>query len=63
MGVRRARGENGHLHPVWKLGLRTKYFPKKLKSVSSFRLIDLILAMTVFCRNETHTAQESSSQL
>jgi len=31
----------------WKLGLRTKYFWKNLKSASWFRLIDLILAMTV----------------
>jgi len=31
---------------------------------ASFRLIELILAMTVFfCRYETHTAQESGSQL
>ena len=47
MGVRRARGQNGHLPPAWKLGLWNKYFWKKLKS-ASFRLIDLILAMTVF---------------
>jgi len=32
---------------TWKLGLRTKYFWKELKS-ASFRLIGLILAMTVF---------------
>jgi len=40
--------QNGHLPPAWKLGLRTKYFWIKLKSVSWFQLIDLILAMTVF---------------
>jgi len=26
--------QNGHLLPAWKLGLRTKYFRKKLKSAS-----------------------------
>jgi len=40
--------QNGYLHPAWKLGLRTKYFWKNLKSASYYRLIDLILAMTVF---------------
>jgi len=39
-------GKTGIRHP-WKLGLRTKYFWKNLKSASSFRLTDLILAMTV----------------
>jgi len=29
----------------------------------AIRSIDLILAMTVFCGYETHTAQESGSQL
>jgi len=53
-----AGGENGHLSP-WKLGLRTKYFWKKVKSASSFQFFNLILAMTVFCLYETHTAQES----
>jgi len=32
----------------WKSGLKTKYFWKRLKSASHFRLIDLILTMTVF---------------
>ena len=47
MGVRRARGQNRNLPPALKLGLWNKYFWKKMKS-ASFRLIDLILAMTVF---------------
>jgi len=62
MGVHMGE-QTGHLTPAWKLGLRTKYFWKSLKPASYFRLIDLILAMTVFCRYETHTAQESGSQL
>jgi len=40
--------QNGHLPPAWKLGLRTKYSWKNLKSASYFRLIDLILANPVF---------------
>jgi len=55
--------QNGHLPPALKLGLGTKYFWKNLKWVSHFRLIDVILAMTVFCLYETYTAQESGSQL
>jgi len=47
MGVRKGGGETGICHP-WKLGLRTKYFSRNLKSASQFWLIDLILAMTVF---------------
>jgi len=60
MGVH--RGENGHFSPL-EIGLRTKYFWKKLKSTSSFQFFNLILAMTVFSLYETHTAQESGSQL
>jgi len=40
--------QNGHLSPAWTLGLRTEYFWKNLKSGSYFRLIDLILAKTIF---------------
>jgi len=46
MGVR--SGGKTHICPPWKLGLRTRYFWKNLKSASSFRLIDLVLAMTMF---------------
>ena len=61
MGVRRW-GKRAFV-PPWKLGLKNKYFWKKLKSASSFQFFNLILAMTVFCLYETHTAQESGSQL
>jgi len=32
-----------------------------VKSALQFRLVGLILAMTVFCRYDTHIAQESGS--
>ena len=43
----------------WEPNISRKTWSRHLK----FRLIDLILAMTVFFRYETHTAQESGSQL
>ena len=45
MGVRRV---GKCPFPPWKLGLRTKYFQKTWSRHHKFRLIDLILAMTVF---------------
>ena len=53
--------QNGHL-PPWKLGFRTKYFWKNLKSASWFRLIWFLQWQFTY-RYETHTAQESGSQL
>jgi len=34
-----------------------------VKTASSFQFFNLILAMTVLCLQQTHTAQESGSQL
>jgi len=45
MGVRRV---GKCPFPPWKLGSRTKFIPKNLSRHHRFRLIDLILAMTVF---------------
>jgi len=61
MGVR--SGVKTDICPPWKLGLRASYFWKNLKPASSFRLIDLIPAMTIFCRYETHTAQSQVHSL
>ena len=63
MGVRRAWGQNGHLPPLWKLGLWTKHFWKNLKSASNSDLLIWFLQWQFFCGYETHTAQESGSQL
>jgi len=62
MGVRRV-GKTSFCSP-WKLRLRTKCFWKKLKSASQIAIgwFDSCND-SFFCRYETHTAQESGSQL
>jgi len=46
MGVRR-EGQNGHLPPL-EIESRNQNFLENVKSVAQFRLIDFILAMTVY---------------
>ena len=58
-GVRRG-GKTG-IWPPLEIGTKKQKFLENLKSSVQFRLVGLILAMTVFCRYDTHTAQEPGS--
>jgi len=62
MGVHRALEAKRAFAPSLEIGIKNQIFLEKTE-VGVFRLIDLILAMTVFCWYETHAAQESGSQL
>jgi len=52
MGVRRAGEEKWAFAPRLEVGIRNKIFLEKPEVGILFRLIDLILALTVFCLYE-----------
>jgi len=54
-------GQNGHYPPL-EIGTKKENFLENVKSAVQFRLVGLVLVMTVFFfRYDTHTAQESGS--